>query len=132
MRPNRHTGHTSAAPQSASTLSLETSSRTIAREGLSRAERYERFRIRATQLGTRADKLSAMIVDRARRTAQAAGLDPSMPFLHAHNALCSQHYGNPWPEVDYSLARKIKYLEERSFEPYRIVDPIISRMLRDL
>ena len=37
-----------------------------------------------------------------------------MPFLHAHNALAGQHYGQPWPAVNYRLARKVRWLEARS------------------
>jgi hypothetical protein len=70
----------------------------------------------------RVERLSRAIVARARGVARQAGLDPSMPFLHAHNALVSLDHGRPWPEVDYELVRKVQSLERRSWEPYRILE----------
>ena len=75
----------------------------------------------------RADRISRMIVDRARAEAARAGLDPSMPFLHAHNAVVSFDGGRPWPEVDYKLARRVLWLERRSWEPGRLAERIIDR-----
>ena len=74
------------------------------------------------ELWDRVDRLHRAIVARARRVARQAGLDPSMPFLHAHNALVSFHYGHPWPEVDYDLVRKVRWLEDRSWRPYRLLE----------
>jgi hypothetical protein len=76
----------------------------------------------------RARSVAASIIDRARETARLAGLDGSMPFLHAHNALCGLHYGQPWSGVDYSLARKVLWLEEQSWKPGRLADAYSRRI----
>lgn len=78
-------------------------------------------------LYARADALTSQIVSRARNVAYQAGLDPSCPFLHAHNALVSREYGKPWPEVDYDKARLVLHLEQKSFEPHRIADRVSAR-----
>jgi hypothetical protein len=89
---------------------------------------FAEWQTRYSALRQRTERLSALIVRRARQTAQQAGLDPSIPFLHAHNALCGRHYGHPWPEVDYSLCRKVLWLEQRSFEPSRLLERIGARL----
>lgn len=81
----------------------------------------------ARDIKARADRIDRMIVERARRVAAEAGLDPAIAFLHAHNALVSAHYGQPWPGIDYSLARKVRWLERQSWEPGRIADRIVVR-----
>lgn len=86
------------------------------------------FHARYEPIRQRADRLSRNIIAEARRTAKEAGLSPEMPFLHAHNAMCSQHYGNPWPEVNYSMARRVLWLEQKSYEPHRLADVIWKRM----
>jgi hypothetical protein len=62
-----------------------------------------------------------MIVARARRVAKAAGLDPQICFLHAHNAMASLNHGKPWPGVDYDLVRKVLYLQRLSWKPHRLL-----------
>jgi len=79
-------------------------------------------------LRQRADQLSRTIVDRARLVARQAGLDPNMPFLHAHNAMCGLEFGRPWKGVDYSLCRKVLWLEQRSFRPHRLLDSLYRRI----
>ena len=86
----------------------------------------------ATRLNARADRASRMIVDRARKVAEEAGLDSSIPFLHAHNAMCSLGQGRPWREVDYHGARLVLYLEEQSFIPHRLVSAVIERRWREV
>lgn len=89
---------------------------------------FEQWQQAAQQIDRRAHNLTQLIIADARRTAKQAGLDPQMPFLHAHNALCGLEYGHPWPEVNYSLARKVLWLEKKSWEPHRLADKITSRM----
>lgn len=85
------------------------------------------FQRRMLDVSNRAKRLSENIVKEARETARKAGLSPEMPFLHAHNALCGKEYGKPWPEVNYSLARKVLWLEKKSWEPREIADRIYRR-----
>lgn len=75
----------------------------------------------------RAQACRNLILDDMRRTARAAGLDPNIAGLHAHNAMCSFRTGNPWKECDYSLVRRTLWLEQRSFEPERLASRIIDR-----
>ena len=89
---------------------------------------YADFQRQYQAIDARAHKLSANIVAEARKTAKQAGLDPSICFLHAHNAMCA--FGTPaqWPEVDYRLCRRVLWLEQKSFEPTRIASQIYKRM----
>src|SRR5215510_4385659 len=91
---------------------------------MTRLQAMNQFRSEMDLLRIRVDRLSKSIVDKARKTAQDAGLSPEMPFLHAHNAMCSFKHGNPWPEVNYALARKVLWLEKKSCEPSRLFDVI--------
>jgi len=88
---------------------------------------FEAWKELAENLGNRAKALSCSIVAQARVVAREAGLDPSICFLHAHNAIVSREYGHPWPEVDYKLARKVLHLEKKSFEPGRLAEAVVSR-----
>ena len=58
-----------------------------------------------------ADRYRGAVVARMRATAAVAGLDPGYPAMHAHNAMCGLHAGRPWPEVNYSLARQVLWLD---------------------
>ena len=85
---------------------------------------WQRF---AGNLKERAKTCRNQIIDRMRETALQAGLDPQIAGLHAHNAMCSFHSGHPWPECDYSLVRRVLWLEEQSFVPERLAARIIER-----
>lgn len=91
---------------------------------------FDQWRAQAQSLNQRADKVRSMIVARARKTALDAGLDPAIFSLHAHNAMCGFHNGRPWPEVNYSLVRRVQWLESKSWEPSRIAERIIDRKWR--
>lgn len=80
-------------------------------------EEFTRWQTRAREVRSRAERVTAAIIARARRTARSAGLDPEMPFLHAHNAVISADQGTPWRSVDYTLARRVLLLERRSWAP---------------
>lgn len=88
---------------------------------------YDAFQKEVQAIDARAKRLADRIIADARRTARAAGLSPEMPFLHAHNAMCSFEAGKPWPEVNYSLARKVLWLEQKSFEPSRLASALYKR-----
>lgn len=94
---------------------------------INRTKAFEEFQAAMQIISDRAKNLSNSIIAEARETARKAGLSPDMPFLHAHNALCSLEYGKPWQCVDYSLARKVLWLEKQSWEPSRIADRIYRR-----
>lgn len=47
--------------------------------------------------------------------------DSRLCMCHMHNSLVSFDNGKPWPEINYSLMRKARWLCEKSFEPSRIV-----------
>lgn len=89
---------------------------------------FQEWQATYTALRQRTDRLSAAYVARARQVAAAAGLDPQICFLHAHNAMCSREYGRPWPEVNYSLCRKVLWLERKSWEPSRLLTRISDRL----
>lgn len=91
--------------------------------------RYPEFQAYAARVRTIADRAHRLIDREARITAQRAGLDPQIAYLHAHNALCGLEYGKPWPEVDYSLARRVLWLERKAWEPSRLADSIVRRAL---
>jgi hypothetical protein len=74
-----------------------------------------------------AERTERMMDSDARRTAGMAGLDPNMPYLHAHNAMCGLNSGKPWAEVDYSLARRVLWLEEKQFHVGRLAERVICR-----
>ena len=63
------------------------------------------------EMSARADRYRAMVQVRIRQTAKDAGIDPSMYTLHASNAMASFNSGHPWPGVNYSLVRKVRWLE---------------------
>src|SRR5215831_17653825 len=58
-----------------------------------------------------ADRYRGAVVGRMRATAAAAGLDPAYPAMHAHNAMCGLENGQAWHEVDYSLVRRVLWLD---------------------
>ena len=88
---------------------------------------FSEWQTMARQTKERADRITAMMMDDARATATAAGLDGSIIGIHVHNALVSLAAGKPWPEVNYKLARRAAWLMERSYLPHRIADRIVSR-----
>lgn len=79
-------------------------------------------------LRARADLVRQMIVERARKVARESGLSPEYPFLHAHNAMVSHDGGNPWREVNYSGARKVLWLERKSWEASACIDRLYKRV----
>lgn len=89
-----------------------------------RCQEYQEY---AQSIRERAQRVTRMIIDDARATCNAAGLDGSLLGIHPHNAMVSAHYGKPWPGVDYSLVRKTLWLIERSYEPHRIADRVVQR-----
>ena len=89
---------------------------------------YEQWRKQAQLLDRRADECRDRIVMRARKVARAAGLSPTMPFLHAHNAMVSREHGRPWREVNYDLARLVLHLEQKSYQPGRLAARIVGRL----
>jgi len=77
---------------------------------------------RYAELCTRAENHRRMVDARIRRIAREAGIDPSIWSIHSHNAMVAYHRGQPWAGVNYSLVRKIRWLEqERLFAAQRIV-----------
>lgn len=76
----------------------------------------------------RAERVSAMIVERMREVAKRSGLDPQYPAHHAHNAIVSADGGMRWSGVDYAGARLILRLQKLSWEPGRLVDSWSSKI----
>jgi hypothetical protein len=80
-------------------------------------------------LQARAEAVNRMVDERIRQLAQRAGLDRSIAWIHIHNALMGLHYGKPWPNVDYSLVRKARWLEEtKLFAATRLVSRWADRI----
>jgi hypothetical protein len=69
----------------------------------------------------RCERLAKAITDRARSVARDAGLSPDYPYAHAHNAMVSYQQGTPWKEVDYSLCRKILWLEKKTWRVFDLL-----------
>jgi hypothetical protein len=90
-----------------------------ARATTTRSEAFDRWQEYARTLSQRAHNVRSSMTDRARALAEKAGLDPSMPFLHAHNAMVSYDHGHPWKGVDYRYVRQIQALEKRLFDTDR-------------
>lgn len=76
------------------------------------------------------ENTEALIGRDLRETARRAGLDPQIATLHAHNSICSFNSGHPWREVDYSLARRVLFLEQRMFQVSRLGNRIVERAYR--
>ncbi len=93
---------------------------------------YDEFAQFTQTVHDRAKRVSDSLIAEARRTAQEAGLDPSICFLHAHNAMCSYEYGHPWPNVDYSKVRRVQWLERRAWVPNEIASRITSRAMQKI
>jgi hypothetical protein len=70
----------------------------------------------------RADRISQCINDRAREACRKANLDPQLLGIHPHNAMVSYEWGKPWAGVDYHFVRLSLHLQEKQFEPYRILE----------
>ena len=90
----------------------------------------QQFEAYASHVRAISARVTASIDKRARQTAQDAGLSPDIAYLHAHNAIVSFDNGKPWPEVNYSLARKVQYLEQLGYQPGRLADAIIGRAIK--
>lgn len=84
-------------------------------------DEYDRY---ARSLTRRAEAVRGSKLDRARELARKAGLDPSMPFLHAHNAMVSFDHGHPWKGVNYRYVRQIRHLESHLFDAERKVSSL--------
>lgn len=91
---------------------------------------FDEYQQLSRTVHARVDRIVAMIDRQLRDTGHLAGLGRQCPAHLAHNALCGLHYGKPWSEVNYPLARKVLWLQERSFEPSRIADRILSRAIQ--
>lgn len=74
-----------------------------------------------------AERIARLRVDRARRLAARAGVDPAIPFLHADNALAALAAGRPWPGVDYSLVRAVRRLDHDRWIGFEILDGWAAR-----
>lgn len=83
---------------------------------------------RYAELCARAERTAQMIIKRAREVSKEAGLDPSLLGIHPHNAMCSLHYGKPWPGIDYSKVRKCLWLIQKSYEPSAILSRLYKRI----
>jgi hypothetical protein len=89
------------------------------------------WQAQALAIHQRADRVRAMLLDRARQTAAKAGLDPTILGVHVHNALVSAEYGTPWRGVDYALVRKARWLmDDRAARPGRLAEAAIARLWR--
>ena len=64
--------------------------------------------------------------ERIREVARQAGLDPDYA-PHAHNAICAFNDGHPWPGVDYSLVRKVLWMQDHLYDSYRILERYCRR-----
>lgn len=76
-----------------------------------------------THMTAIADRIHDMRLRRLKQMCKAAGLDPTMLGIHLHNAMVSYNQGHPWPEVDYTICKKVDYLEKSGWlwEAYEIV-----------
>ena len=82
---------------------------------------------RYMEIHRRADNVHKMIVERARKVTYQAGLDGSIMEIHLHNALLSADNGKPWPEVNYKLARKARFILSKEWRPQEILRELNKR-----
>jgi hypothetical protein len=83
---------------------------------------FQEWQAQYSRYRNQADRISAMITDRARQACKDAGLCADLLGIHPHNAICSLEAGKPWPEVNYHYARLALHLQEKSWEPYRLLE----------
>ena len=86
---------------------------------MTHAEYLEKYR----QLKERANKIENSVRNRMKKLCKESGLDPDLLGIHPHNAMVSYNAGHPWKGINYSLVRKIQWLErEKLFQASRIVE----------
>lgn len=73
------------------------------------------------------ERVSQMILNRARRACKDAGLDPTLLGIHPHNAMVSFEQGKPWKGINYSLVRRCLWLQRKSWVPSEIASKISDR-----
>jgi len=65
-------------------------------------------------------------LERIRKVSRRAGLDPYYA-PHAHNAMLAYKDGRPWPNVDYSLVRKVLWMRSHLYDAYHILERYCQR-----
>jgi len=90
----------------------------------------ERLRWSFTEAKKHAGEIVRMQTEKRRRLCILAGIDPDY-IPHAHNALISYAQGRPWPNVNYSLVRKIRRLDDHMFDANRILERYVRRRDRE-
>jgi hypothetical protein len=73
-----------------------------------------------TEAKRHVDAIDKMRWHKRRRLCRQAGVDPEY-IPHARNAMISYKQGRPWPNVDYSLVRRILWLDSKRCEPYDVL-----------
>ena len=73
-----------------------------------------------------ASAIVEMRLQRIREVARQAGLDPDY-HPHAHNAMVAYNQGRPWPNADYSLVRKVLWMQDHLYDAYKILGRYCKR-----
>ncbi len=74
---------------------------------------YDRVYWNTQKFRDRMYALDCRYFEQAQTLARQGKLCPDYPFLHAHNAMVAEHYGNPWPETDYRIVQRILDIEKK-------------------
>lgn len=81
-----------------------------------------------------ANRIGQMRHDRLVKMCKQAGLSPDLLGIHPHNAMCGYHAGKPWKDVDYSVCKKLDWLQRTGweFQASAIVSKLYSAGKTDL
>jgi len=90
-----------------------------------------KFRWSYSEAKKHANNIVKMRLARMRQLCADAGLDPTLLGIHPHNAMCAYHAGKPWKGVDYSLVRKILWMDRHLYDANRILDRYAARRTQE-
>ncbi len=94
-------------------------------------ERKNKMKHNYSDLRNRVEKLSISILKEGRILGEKYGLGYETAFHMAHNALSSWGTPNAWTYegklIPANVLRKIQYIEQKSFIPYRLLDNMYKR-----
>jgi hypothetical protein len=84
-----------------------------------------------SELKRRAENLSKSILEEGRKLGEQYGLGHETAFHMAHNALLSWGTPGQWTHngkvIPGNVLRKIQYIEQKSFIPFRLLDTMYQR-----
>ena len=88
------------------------------------------FQAKAKLARERAERIRSYRDKAMRQALDASGIGAWSGLNVLHNALLARADGRPWPEVDYSAARRASYLESHLFDAHAIADAYTDRLYK--